>query len=290
LASGNDSKETGKALRQKAIFGLSGLKALFCLAFCVSWTTAATAAPLSICLEDRFWPPNSFLVEGEPAGTHVAIVQQAFKALPYSITFKAMPWKRCLTAVKRGEVDGILSAAFREDRNTFLHYPPAPSSIEPHPSSLGVVGFAVITNTKTDLTGIKNGSLPPQPIGIPLGYMVVDVYRDRGARVVETANYSELYELLRRGRVKSLVLSEPLADIYAKHGAYRGLFKSMPLPGRSGPLYLGLSRNRGIEAEKISKIWQAIANVRANQKQMQTINAKAQKDAYICLMDDHLCE
>ena len=277
-------------MKQKAIIRQFWLKALFFLVGSALWTTAATATPLTICVEDRFWPPGSFFVEGQPVGTHVAIIEQAIKTLPYSVNFIAMPWNRCLTAVEHGDVDAIMSASYIEDRNRFLKYPAEATSTLPHPSSLGTVDFVAVANIETDLNGIDNGALPPQPIGIPIGYITIDIYRQRGAQVVGIANYNKLFELLRRGRVKSLILSGALADIYIKHGNHQKTFKTKSLPGRSGPLYLGFSRKSPLSSEQISEIWQSIAHVRSDKIQMQKINDKAQKEAYICLQDNQTCE
>ncbi|PCJ35813.1 MAG: hypothetical protein COA99_13610 [Moraxellaceae bacterium] len=55
-------------------------------------------------------------------GFDYEVIQEAFSLQGYTVEVRFLPWKRVLSHVRRGEVIGALTCAYREDREDFNHY------------------------------------------------------------------------------------------------------------------------------------------------------------------------
>jgi len=67
-------------------------------------------------------PPAEFLENSKPVGRNVEIVQEALKRMDYDCIIEIIPWKRALEMVFNGEADGIIDAAYTEERAQYLFY------------------------------------------------------------------------------------------------------------------------------------------------------------------------
>jgi len=68
-------------------------------------------------------PPAEYLKNNEATGSNVDIVTEAFKRLGYKIKIGFFPWKRALRMVENGYADGIIDAAYNEDRARYIYFP-----------------------------------------------------------------------------------------------------------------------------------------------------------------------
>jgi len=249
-----------------------------------------TDKPFTICMEDRFWPPGSFFVEGTPRGTQVELVKMVFTELNHPVTFLKMPWKRCLASVAEGDTDAILGAAVRDNRRALFHYPEGATDEHEHPQSIDFMEFRLITRKGTKVADLMAGEDPPQPVGVPLGYVSGETLREQGVEVVEVMNHAGLMDLLRRGRVNSLMLSETLFRFFAVQPENAGKYEMHRVPGRSGPLYLPISKRSHISEKDRLTIWKKIAEIRSRERTMYDIRQKAYKEAARCLEDLPRCD
>jgi len=214
---------------------------------------------VTICVEDRFWPPNSFFVNGKAKGTHISLLEAAFKAINLEYSFLKMPWKRCLAAVEKGEVDAVLAAEFREERKQIFRYPAGTPGAQSHSQAVEMMEFIVVTRAGTDVTSLAGGDgIPPNPVGVPLGYLSEASIQSLGQETVEIMNHKDLFDLLDRQRVNSLLLSRTLFDFFHSHPDYSGKYTAHKINGHSGPLYLPFSMKSTLSPETIQTIWQAI--------------------------------
>lgn len=62
---------------------------------------------LLIVREDKNYPPNEMIEQGELTGFHIELIQTVAKQLGLSVTFKSMPWGTALGMMMRGEADAI---------------------------------------------------------------------------------------------------------------------------------------------------------------------------------------
>jgi polar amino acid transport system substrate-binding protein len=278
-------------------FGVKVFKlVLIALALCATAgygsraASAADAPSISICVEDRFWPPGSFFIDNQAAGIHIALTRRALSKVSFSPEFPQMPWKRCLAAVEEGEIDAILGAAYREERAPYFQYPEGATDVAEHAMGLELVTFVLVSRLADPIADLMKGALPPQPIGVPLGYVSATTFREQGARVVELMNHDGLFDLLNRKRVNSLVLAKPLFEFYDAQPIYAGKYKQNNLPDRTGPLYLAFSQNSPLPRETIEAIWLAIAEARKDEAYMNTALTTARAQASLCLADPKRCE
>lgn len=68
-------------------------------------------------------PPAEYLENNKATGVNVDIVTEALKRLGHKVTIGFVPWKRALRMVEFGQADGIIDAAYNEDRARYIHYP-----------------------------------------------------------------------------------------------------------------------------------------------------------------------
>ncbi len=59
---------------------------------------------------------------GQVVGTDADIIREVCKRLKIGLKYQVMPWKRCLHAVKGGDVTGIITALYKKERDEFLYY------------------------------------------------------------------------------------------------------------------------------------------------------------------------
>lgn len=78
---------------------------------------------ITMCVEH--WPPFMIVEAGKEItqGTWVILIQNIIDRIPgYSVGFKEAPWKRCLTQIKRGLLDGTFGHFKNPDRAAYMNY------------------------------------------------------------------------------------------------------------------------------------------------------------------------
>ncbi len=68
-------------------------------------------------------PPSEYIKNNKATGTNVDIVTEALNRLGYDVKIKFYPWKRALMMVENGLADGIIDAAYSQNRAKYLYYP-----------------------------------------------------------------------------------------------------------------------------------------------------------------------
>ncbi|WP_211222757.1 substrate-binding periplasmic protein [Paludibacterium yongneupense] len=66
--------------------------------------------------------PTAYELNGRPTGVLVELVTEAYRRAGYRVTFKLMPWSRCLGEAKTGKVDGVFSTFRLPEREAFLYF------------------------------------------------------------------------------------------------------------------------------------------------------------------------
>lgn len=97
----------------KTIFSL-------CLTLALFSTSLYSKDLLLVTLENA---PAEYSENGIAKGMNVDIVTEALRRMNYNAKIKFFPWKRALIMVKNGDADGIIDAAYNNDRAKYLHFP-----------------------------------------------------------------------------------------------------------------------------------------------------------------------
>lgn len=66
--------------------------------------------------------PTAYIDNGKQSGILVDVINEAFRRAGYTVQIKIMPWARCLSEVKEGNIDGIFSVYRTHERQEFLTY------------------------------------------------------------------------------------------------------------------------------------------------------------------------
>lgn len=89
-------------------------------------STPALSAEMSICIENKAYPPlinGTHSVPTENPGYSIRIAQLAAQRVGVSFKFIRRPWARCLQMVKQGKSNGLLSSIKTSERNEIYAFP-----------------------------------------------------------------------------------------------------------------------------------------------------------------------
>lgn len=76
-----------------------------------------------ILLGDDAYPPYSYYEKGEARGIYVDIIKEAFKSIEnYEVKFEMMPWKRCITNIKKGRNIAFFPPYHSEEREAWINF------------------------------------------------------------------------------------------------------------------------------------------------------------------------
>jgi ABC-type amino acid transport substrate-binding protein len=79
----------------------------------VASTPAISDGTVSFCFNE--WPPFTMTEEGKAVGISVDILTEASRSEHLKPHFSALPWKRCLEEVRKGNIDAVIDAASRSE-------------------------------------------------------------------------------------------------------------------------------------------------------------------------------
>lgn len=243
---------------------------------------ASENAPVRICMEDGIWAPYLFVFADTPAGIHADMVRQALTDIGVPFQIQPMPWKRCLEWSRLGKADALLSMGYTAEHAKHYFYPEDASESGTSAQRLTQVGYAVVVRKDTQFVWTGETRAIPQPAGIPLGHGTADKLKALGIKVVYGSRYDDVFEMLIRHRVNSIVLSSELADLYLLPNQLGAQLLKYEPALTSKSLFLAVSRNGVVSNTDAQQIWEAIANVRNNAKLMRAFRQKANQEALAC--------
>jgi len=167
------------------------------LVLCLATARAVGADEVRVvtfCYND--WPPYAALADGEAVGLSVDILREAVRRAGQRPHFVEFPWKRCLQAVRDGEVDAVMDAS---DRPEFVH---------------GAVSFSVDTNTfwvREDDPQIvfDAAALAGRRLGLVTGYIYGDamdaLFAEHGMQIDRSVDDAMNVKKLSFGRTDVIV-------------------------------------------------------------------------------------
>jgi polar amino acid transport system substrate-binding protein len=138
------------------------LPALFLVS---AWLISSLPAHADIVtLRSDYWCPYSCDPNSDHPGYLVEIAKEVFGKAGLTVDYQLMPWKRVITLVKEGTVDGAVGATIHEIPHSFM----------PEGGPLGVnrAALVMLEDTHFDFKGIE--SLQTLKIGVVSGYLFDD--------------------------------------------------------------------------------------------------------------------
>ena len=195
-------------------------------------------------------------------------IKKEDKFKDFKFSFKRVPWKRCLTLLKKNKVEGLLGASFKEKRRKNGEYPMKSGS----PDKLkGIANasysFYKIKGSSIKWDGKKFVNLDSQmKIGVTLGYSIIDFLKERKVETFQTRLTTSTLKMLLKRKVVGFAGFTDIVDPYLKESKYREIVKD-DIPLKEKTYYLMLSKKLIKDNKALSEaIWNEIKNVRNSKK------------------------
>ena len=154
---------------------------------------------------------------GNVSGTHTEILHLLFDRVGRDVMVTALPWKRCLLAIRLGKQDIVYSASYSEERAGYAYFTGKP---------LEFVSYVFLV-PKGQAHGWNDKKAPrtlPQPIGAPIGFsinenLMADGIKPFNKGLVDDRDALDL--LLNNRNVQSIVVAKSVANsLLSRHNAY----------------------------------------------------------------------
>ncbi len=180
---------------------------LLSLLFNIALIDSSMASPseVKLCYEDVAVFP---WITGDRQGLAIEELRMVEKNLNIKFKFVRLPWKRCQTQAKMGQVDGVIAASFNKARAEWGTYPMEGDKLE-REYRLHTDSFYVYVRKDSQITW-KNSifhNLGTNAVGVQLGYSVETDIKDAGHPT--NSSFKSPYDLLKgldMGMVKVAVL------------------------------------------------------------------------------------
>ena len=240
---------------------------IFFVAAVFSWLTMAETV-FTVAYENKTQLPyyigESSSVLPDKPGAAVELRRRLESSVPgLKVVLKRYPWKRCLSELEKGNVDGIFNASFKEKRLQFGNYPWKDGAVDTD-RRLTTISYSFYRTKDSafswdgeNVTGVIKS------IGAPRGYSIVGDLKKKGLDVSE-ANSSEsnLMKLV-HGRVSAIALQTVTGDYFLKTDTRFANIQKIEPPLKTKPYYLMISRQFGKANPELSeKIWDSVSTLR----------------------------
>lgn len=234
---------------------------------------AAKAPPLRLCFEDVDQRPWS---TPGGSGLNFELLKRVESHLNEQFIFAAKPWKRCLSELKLGQVDGVLGAADAVERRAWSRIPQLPDGRED--PARAMFEDSALVFLRVGGHGSWNGQelvAPGKVVVVQSGYLIAQQLRERGYIARDTVkSAADALRMLASGSYDVAVLQGLEASRLAHGDArFKGRIRQAELPYTTISLHLMVARpTYERDPQRIEAIWQAIATVRESKdyRQLET--------------------
>lgn len=230
--------------------------------------TDSYAKELIFACEDKenhpFITGNGEKINKEKPGVSVEILKKIGEGLGLKIKFARMPWKRVLSSIESGSVDGLFEISFKEERMKLGMYP---MKSEKPDESKRIATIRYVLYTKKDSPvkwDGKNFSNLKRSIGAPSGYSIVDDLKNKNVKVETSPSTKNDMKKLLAGRIDGIAALEYAGDNIIKHDKeLQKNIKKHEIPLAVKDYYLIFSHKFYKENKELAqKIWDEIETIR----------------------------
>ena len=198
-------------------------------------------------------------------GAAVELIQLLEQEVPgLKVELRRFPWKRCLSALGAGEVDGIFNASHKEERTALGAYPWKDGAVDTT-RRLTTMTYSLYSTQGNAMQwdGVSFGN-PDGVIGAPLGYSIVGDLKQLGVSVEEASSSVQNLQKLVSKRVTAVALQDVTGDfLLASHPLEFRTVKKITPPLDTKPYYLMISYQfRDKHPQLAEDIWNAVARLR----------------------------
>ena len=144
---------------------------------------------VTVCVADAEGYTFSYKDGDKFKGIHIDIAREAITNAGFQVSFKFLPWKRCIEhEMRHGTSDAALSAAWNQTREEYLWYPDDARELGPlckSPSALICNGPVLLIPASESFVYGGDPKKIPEPIRVTSGYNQAKMFTDLGKRVDE---------------------------------------------------------------------------------------------------------
>ncbi|MBB5205188.1 polar amino acid transport system substrate-binding protein [Inhella inkyongensis] len=173
---------------------------------------------LRICFNETPHPPwREVDAQGRalPRGLDYVFIELLQKRIPETIRLQPLPWRRCLEAIERGEVDAVFGISYLPERAQRWVYPPPAGSPDPHYAVRRFRFSWYVAQPSPwvwDGQRLQGGNAPARVVAQP-GFSIAQVARELGYPVRESARTVEgNLHLVLKGEADAAALQTNEAD------------------------------------------------------------------------------
>ncbi|WNO07536.1 substrate-binding periplasmic protein [Teredinibacter sp. KSP-S5-2] len=234
-----------------------GLFLLFWLSF--FWFSQVSIAEpsrgLTLICDD--WPPYQIVNDGKVGGFSVAVVDVVFKRMEVNVQgYRHYPWKRAITMLEKGMVDGLFSANKTPEREVFAYYPSEPLVDSP---------WVVWAKQEDELEYKRFDDLLGRQIGLVRGYSYThDFWQfvEVNKLYMLTTSDEQNFKMLNAGRIDFTVaeLGNALHVLKKNHIYNMHAFSNAPI--KVDGLYVAFSKER-VAKEMVERFSEELKKLKA---------------------------
>lgn len=225
--------------------------------------------PIRICYEDENFPP--FLLgttadqETQGAGMLPDLINLSARTLGVEIEYQRLPWKRCLNAVERGDVDALFAIIYTDARDTWAAYPKTDGEPDGRYLYLSEYPVFVPNNSALQWDGSEFTPFKPSVQSVP-GYVAEQMLFEMGIKPLLPLQPRDAMPVVAAGRIDGYVVDRLIGQQILLELGLADQVTTLPQVFLAQPWYLAFSKKRyGADSSLIEAFWDEVDRQRESQ-------------------------
>lgn len=235
-------------------------------AFLLLSQTALAQQPIKICYESP--EDTSTLLSyrigyEEVFGIHVAVVAEALQTLQQPYVLYQLPWRRCIAATVKGDMDAIIGIGWTAERSEQLYFP-THNNVPDEDKRITSLNYYVYSSITSKLHWDGKAFQHVQHgIAAPSGYVTEGMLAALGVLQALDSTVSAGLDLVVHNRLDGYVLAKDIAELQLKYHPAANHIRRMEPQFFAQPLYMAFSQNsQHLSAENRFAIWSQLEYAR----------------------------
>ncbi|ODN41794.1 substrate-binding periplasmic protein [Piscirickettsia litoralis] len=230
------------------------MKLIMIAMFIMVFPLVGFSKTVKICADKNYWYPFVFTKDGQVTGLQTDIIKAALTKAGFEYSITPLPWKRCLSEMKKGKVDAAATASYKAKRAVYMNYPKDAATAKESNWRVSQVAYVVVSLAKDNYNYSGDLKTLPQPVYVPSGYSIAEDLRKLGLKVDDKAK-SDLNNFKKLKRIKkgSVVTLLQLAQAVIKSPGMEDIFVIQKDPIKSKSYYLPFSKKSSLTESEQEK-------------------------------------